>query len=133
MATGFRNLIVYQKACPTEGLQSFGRAFSLALDIYKTSKPFPKEELYGLTSQIRNCSRSVCANIGEGYRKRKYPAHFVSKMTDADMENSEIQVWLDFALSCEYISKIIYDDFNTRSEEVGRLLNYMIENPDKYK
>ncbi|MEI6854193.1 MAG: four helix bundle protein [Bacteroidota bacterium] len=121
MATGFRNLLVYQKA------------FSLAMDIYKASKAFPKDEQFGLISQIRNCSRSVCASIGEGYRKRKYPAHFVSKMTDSDMENSEIQVWLDFALFCEYIPKTMYDDFNARSEEIGRLLNYMIENPDKYK
>jgi len=121
MATGFRNLTVCKKA------------FSLAMDIFKASKKFPKEEQYGLTSQIRNCSRSVCASIGEGYRKRRYPAHFVSKMSDADMENSEIQVWLDFALACEYFSKEVYDDFITRSEEVGRLLNHTVENPDKYK
>jgi four helix bundle protein len=121
MATGFRNLTVYQKA------------FALAMDIYKTCKIFPKDELYGLTSQIRNCSRSVCSSIGEAYRKRKYPAHFVSKMSDADMENSGTQVWLDFALACEYISKKEYDGFLAKSEEVGRLLNHTIENPDKYK
>jgi four helix bundle protein len=121
MATGFRNLLVYKKA------------FSLAMDIYKTCKNFPKDEIYGLTSQIRNCTRSVCASIGEAYRKRQYPAHFVSKMSDADMENSETQVWLDFALACEYISKKEYDDYIARSEEVGRLLNHTIENPDKYK
>ena len=120
MTTGFRNLLVYKKA------------FALAVDIYKTSKGFPKEEQYGLTSQIRNCSRSVCASIGEGYRKRRYPAHFVSKITDSDMENSETQVWLDFALSFEYISKSIYEDFVSRAEEIGRLLNHMIENPGKY-
>ena len=121
MATGFRNLTVYKKA------------FALAMDIYKISKSFPKEEQYGLTSQIRNCSRSVCASIGEGYRKRRYPAHFVSKMSDSDMENSETQVWLDFALACEYILKIEYDDFIEKSEEIGRLLNHTIENPEKYK
>jgi len=121
MATGFRNLIAYKKA------------FALAMDIYKASKSFPKEEQFGLTSQIRNSSRSVCACIGEGYRKRRYPAHFVSKTTDADMENSETQVWFDFALACEFISKKNYDDFLERSEEIGRLLNHMIENPDKYK
>ncbi len=121
MATGFRNLTVYQKG------------FSLAMEIYITGKNFPKDEIYGLTSQIRNCSRSVCATIGEAYRKRRYPAHFVSKMTDADMENSETQVWLDFAFACEYISKETYDDFTAKSEEIGRLLNHAIENPDKYK
>lgn len=121
MATGFRNLAVYKKA------------FALAMDIYNISKKFPKDELYSLTSQIRRSSRSVCSNIGEGYRKRLYEAHFISKMTDSDMENSETQVWLDFALACEYITKEIFADFNERSEEIGRLLNHIIQNPAKYK
>lgn len=121
MATGFRNLTVYKKA------------FAHAMDIYHVSKKFPKEELYSLTTQIRKSSRSVCSNIGEGYRKRLYEAHFVSKISDSDMENTETQVWLDFALACEYISKEIFDDFNKRSEEIGRLLNHMIQNPEKYK
>ena len=76
----FRELEVYQKA------------FKLAMDIFRLTKSFPDEEKYGLTSQIRRSSRSVCSSIGEAYRKRKYPAHFVSKITDADMENSETQV-----------------------------------------
>ena len=121
MATGFRNLIVYKKA------------FVLAMDIYQVSKKFPKEELYSLTSQIRKSSRSVCSNIGEGYRKRLYEAHFVSKVSDADMENTETQVWLDFSLACEFITKEEFDDFNGRSEEIGRLLNHMITNPKRYK
>ena len=121
MATGFRNLAVYKKA------------FSLAMDIYHVSKKFPKDELYSLTSQIRRSSRSVCSNIGEGYRKRQYEAHFVSKMSDSDMENTETQVWLDFAFACEHITKEIFDDFNERSEEIGRLLNHMIQYPEKYK
>lgn len=116
----FRDLTVYKKA------------FELSMDIFRISKKFPEEEKYGLTSQIRRSSRSVCANVGEGYRKRKYEAHFVSKTTDADMENTETQVWLDFALACKYISKEIYDKFINQSEEVGRLLNHMIENPEKY-
>jgi len=121
MATGFRNLIVYKKA------------FALAMDIYHVSKEFPKEELYSLTSQIRKSSRSVCSNIGEGYRKRRYEAHFVSKISDSDMENTETQVWLDFAFACEYITKKVFDDLNERSEEIGRLLNHLIQNPEKYK
>ena len=121
MATGFRNLTVYKKA------------FALAMDIYNLSKRFPKDELYSLTTQIRKSSRSVCSNIGEGYRKRLYEAHFVSKISDSDMENTETQVWLDFALSCEYISKKSFDDFNNQSEEIGRLLNHMIQKPEKYK
>ena len=121
MATGFRNLTVYKKA------------FSLAMDIYSDSKKFPKEELYSLTNQIRKSSRSVCSNIGEGYRKRLYEAHFISKISDSDMENTETQVWLDFALACDYISKDVFDGFNKRSEEIGRLLNHIIQNPEKYK
>lgn len=117
----FKDLTVYKKA------------FELSMLIFKESKRFPDEEKFGLTSQIRRSSRSVCSNLGEGYRKRLYEAHFVSKCSDADMENSETQVWLDFALSCEYITKERMEDLNKRSEEVGRLLNHMIENPAKYK
>jgi len=117
----FRDLKVYQKA------------FKLAMDIFEITKSFPLEEKYGLTSQIRRSSRSVCSSIAEAYRKRKYPAHFISKTTDADMENSETQVWLDFSLSCKYINREIYKDYLIRSEEVGKMLNHMIENPQKYE
>ena len=123
MATGFRNLMYIIRQLPD----------ALAMDIYHISKKFPKDELYSLTNQIRRSSRSVCSNIGEGYRKRLYEAHFVSKISDSDMENTETQVWLDFSLACEYISKQKFDEFNERSEEVGRLLNHMIQNPKKYK
>ncbi|MCW3103591.1 MAG: Ribosomal protein [Bacteroidetes bacterium] len=117
----YRDLKVYQKA------------FDLSMLIFKESRNFPSEEKFGLTSQIRRSSRSVCSNVGEGYRKRIYPAHFVSKCSDADMENSETQVWLDFALACEYITKETYDDYFNRSEEIGRMINHMIENPERYK
>jgi four helix bundle protein len=117
----FRDLKVYQKA------------FKLAMDIFKMTKDFPEEEKYALTTQVRKSSRSVCSSIGEGYRKRKYQAHFVSKMTDSDMENSETQVWLDFSLSCKYINRDMYKEYFERSEEIGRMLNHMIENPEKYK
>ena len=121
MATGFRNLIVYKKA------------FTLAMDIFEFTKTFPKEERYCLISQIRNSSRSVCSNIGEGYRKRRYPAHFISKTSDADMENTETQVWLDFALACKYIDLEKFNHLNNRAEEIGKLLNHMIINSEKYK
>ena len=117
----FRDLNVYKKA------------FDLSMLIFKESKKFPNDEKFGLTSQIRRSSRSVCSNVGEGYRKRLYPAHFVSKCSDADMENSETQVWLDFALACEYIEKKQYDEYLKRSEEIGRMIGHMIENPEKYK
>ena len=117
----FKDLTVYKKA------------FSLAMEIYHLTKSFPKDELYSLTSQIRKSSRSVCSNIAEGYRKRLYPAHFVSKTSDADMENSETQVWIDFAFHCEYIDKKLKIDLEQKSQEIGRLLNHMIENPEKYQ
>lgn len=121
MAAGtFRDLTAYKKA------------FALAMDIFTLSKKFPAEEKYSLTDQIRRSSRSVCSNIGEAYRKRKYQAHFVSKSTDADMENTETRVWLDFALACGYIVKEVWDELEAKSEEVGKLLNHMIENPEKY-
>ncbi len=116
----FRELTVYKKS------------FALAMQIFKISKKFPPDEKYSLTSQICRSSRSVCSSIGEGYRKRQYQAHFVSKISDADMENSETQVWFDFALACEYINKITYDDILNQSEEIGKLLGHMINFPEKY-
>ncbi len=120
MSTGFRDLLAYQKG------------FALAMDIFEVSKQFPKEEKYSLIDQIRRSSRSVCSNLGECYRKRRYPAYFISKISDSDMENTETQVWIDFALSCKYIDEATYKDLLDRSEEVGKLLNYMIQNPDKF-
>jgi four helix bundle protein len=88
MVGSFRNLTVYKKA------------FSLAMEIFEITKLLPPEEKYELTSQIRRSSRAVCRAIGEGYRKRQYPKHFSSKMSDADMENTETQISLDFMKSC---------------------------------
>lgn len=114
------------------GLTVYKKAFKLTMDIFCESKSFPTGEKYDLTLQIRKSSRSVCACIGEAYRKRKYEAHFISKTTDADMENTETQVWFDFAVECEYLSEEKYNDFISRSEEIGRMLNHMIENPEQY-
>lgn len=102
------------------------------MEIYCITKKIPKEELYSLTNQIRKSSRSVCSNIAEGYRKRQYQAHFASKTSDADMENSETQVWIDFSLNCEYINEKTQKDLLKKSEEIGKLLNDMLQNPDKY-
>jgi four helix bundle protein len=120
MTSGFRNLTVYKKA------------FDLAMEIFIVTKKFPIEEKYALTDQIRRSSRAVCRAIGEGYRKRQYPKHFSSKMSDADMENTETQVSLDFALACQYISNEAYQNLLNKSEENGRMLHHMIENPEKY-
>lgn len=117
----YRDLLVYKKA------------FELAMDIFGITKKFPANENYALTDQIRRSSRSVCRAIGEGYRKRQYPKHFSSKMSDADMENTETQISLDFALSCEYISENEYNNLLNKSEEIGRILNHLVENPEKFK
>lgn len=113
-------------------LDGYKKGFALAMDIFEISKSFPKAETYALTDQIRRSSRSVCANISEAYRKRIYVKNWISKLTDSDGENSETQVWLEFAHSCEYINKETYSQLTKQSEEVGRLINYMISNPGKF-
>ncbi len=115
-----------------QDLLAYRKSFTLAMKIFDISKSFPKEEKYSLTDQIRRSSRSVSSNIAEAYRKRTYPKHFISKLTDSDAENSETQTWLEFALACKYIDKKSFDDFLNDSEEVGKLINYMINNPGKF-
>src|SRR3972149_4047166 len=91
-------------------LRVYQLAFESAVRIYETSKAFPAEERYSLTDQIRRSSRSVCANIAEAWRKRRYPKSFVSKLSDADTEATETTVWLDFALHFGYISKEVHTE-----------------------
>ena len=113
-------------------LLAYQKGFDLAMDIFKISKKFPSEERYSLTDQIRRSSRSVCANLAEAYRKRRYPNHFVSKLSDSDTENGETQTWLDFALACEYISLEEHRRLDDRAEEVAKLLVFMMNNPAKF-
>ena len=113
-------------------LLAYKKAFALAMKIYSISKSFPKEEKFSLTDQIRRSSRSTCANLAEAYRKRIYPKHFITKLTDSDGENSETVVWLDFALACDYLQKEEYESLYSESLEIGKLLNYMMNNPDKF-
>ena len=116
---GFRDMIVYQKA------------LEMAVRIFHLTKRFPKEEQFGLTSQVRNSSRSVCANFGEAYRRRRYKAHLVAKLTDSDPENSETQVQLDMAVACGYLTVEEVAPLIRLSEEVGFMLNALIEHPEK--
>lgn len=102
------------------------------MELFEISKNFPSEEKYGLTSQIRRSSRSVYSCIAEAYRKRMFEAHFVSKSTDADMENSETSVWIDTAFACNYINAETKNKLSNQVEEIGRMVNHMIENPEKY-
>ena len=119
-AEGFRDLKVYKLA------------FSLAMEIFYESKKFPPEERYSLTDQIRRASRSVLGNIGEGYRKKRYPKMFVSKLADADGEAIETQVWLDFAHACGYLSENRQLELRRGYEDVGRMLGGMIAHPERF-
>ena len=102
-------------------LLAFQKSFQLAMDIFKLSNSFPKEEKYSLTDQIRRSSRSVSVNIAEAYRKRRYVNHFISKLTDSDAENSETNVWLEFSLKCEYINIETNNNLNTKTIEINKL------------
>ena len=113
-------------------LLAYKKSFSLAMRIFEVTKTFPREETYYLNDQIRRSSRSVPVTIAEAYRKRIYPKHFHSKLTDSDSENSETQVWLEFAFACKYISDTIYQELTAEGSEIGKLINYMILNPEKF-
>ena len=117
---GFRGRRVYQLA------------FNLAMEIFKESKKFPLEERYSLTDQIRRASRSVASNIAEAYRKKRYPKVFVNKLSDADGEAAETQVWTDFAQACGYISAALQQKWIAGYEEIGRMLGGMIAHSDRF-
>ena len=115
-----------------QDLLAYKKSFALAMKIFEITQKFPKEETYSLTDQIRRSSRSVPVTIAEAYRKRICPKNFHSKLTDSDSENSETQVWLEFAFACKYISESIYQELTSESLEIGKLINYMILNPEKF-
>ena len=115
-----------------KGLEVYQKSFNLAMDIFLISRDFPSEEKYSLTDQIRRSSRSVCTNIGEAYRKRNYPKYFLNKISDCDAENTETQIWLDFAMECNYLDKNSYEELFSKSNEIGKILYYMINNPTKF-
>ena len=115
-----KDLTVYQKA------------YALAMEIFEASKGFPAEEKYSLIDQMRRSSRSVCTNIREAWAKRRYEAHFVSKLTDADGENGETETWLDFACDCEYLSKSDHAMLTEKCREVGAMLGSMINAPTSF-
>ena len=97
--------------------------------IFEISKMWPAEEKYSLTDQMRRSSRSVCGNIAESWRRRRYPAHFVSKLCDSDAEAAETEVWLNFALQCNYLKKIEYNELHDNYDHICRMLTKMITNP----
>ncbi|HHW59387.1 MAG: four helix bundle protein [Bacteroidales bacterium] len=113
-------------------LEVYQLAFTNAMEIFNLSNNFPRTELYSLTDQIRRSSRSVCANIAEAFRKRRYRKAFIAKLSDAESEAAETQVWLDFAFNCNYIDENIKDYLHLQYDFIiGKLVN-MINNSDKW-
>ena len=119
-AKSFRDLVVYQKAK------------SVAKAIFEMTKPFPKEEMYSLTDQMRRSSRSIGAQIAEAWAKRRYEKYFVSKLTDADGEQQETQHWIDTAEDCGYLEKEQAKNLNADLKEIGRMLNSMIDKANQF-
>ena len=113
-------------------LAAYAKAFDLAKEIHVISRDFPKEERYALTDQIRRSSRSICANLAEGYRKRRYPKHFISKVIDSYSECTETIVWLDFSMEFGYIDAQLHERLISQYDEVEKLLHYMEQNPAKF-
>jgi four helix bundle protein len=113
-------------------LNVYKEAYKLAMEIFHTSRQWPKEERYSITDQIRRSSRSVCTNLREAWAKRRYEAHFSMKLTDCDGENSETDTWLDFARDCEYLDEDDYSRLEKRCSKVGRMLGSMLKNPSPF-
>jgi len=117
---GYRELRVYRAA------------FDAAMDIFRLTQQFPPEERYSLTGQIRRSSRSVCANIAEAWRKRRYPAAFVAKLSDAESEAAETQVWLEFSLECGYLAAREVHALLDLYDKVQAQIVLMLNEPDKW-
>jgi len=113
-------------------LEVYKKACDLAMKIFTLSKKFPDEERFALTSQIRRSSRSVCLNLREAWAKRRYEAHFISKLTDCDGENSETDSSLDFARDCGFLNLEEHRDLTLMSQEVGKMLGSMMKNPGPF-
>ena len=120
LAKNFRDLDVYKLA------------FATAMEIFEISKKFPADEKYSLTDQIRRSSRSVCANIAEGWRKRRYMAVFINKLSDSAQEAAETQSWLDFALSCKYIDKATLARLDEQYEHIFAMLATMEQKAESF-
>jgi four helix bundle protein len=113
-------------------LEVYKKAYALAMDVFKASKTFPDDERYALTSQIRRSSRSVSMNLREAWAKRRYEAHFVSKLTDCDGECNETDTSLDFAKDCGYITEERHKALASMNREIGKMLGAMIGHPKPF-
>ena len=112
-------------------LEVYRKAFQAAMDIFTKSETFPKKEMYSLTDQLRRSSRSVCANLAEAWRKRRYRDAFIAKLSDCESEAAETQVWIEFAVKCGYFPRDEAVALYRSYDEVLRMLVTMINNPDR--
>ena len=113
-------------------LNVYQKGYELAMEVFKLSEKFPAEERFALTSKIRRSSRSICLNLREAWAKRRYEAHFVSKLTDCDGENSETDTSLDFARDCSYITVLQHAHLTAICSEIGKMLGSMLKNPGPF-
>ena len=113
-------------------LDVYTRSFEAAMRIFELTKAFPKEEVYSLTDQIRRCARSVSANITEAWRKRRYRAAFISKLSDSEGEAAETQTWLHFSVRCGYMTRAIGAELFREYNAILGMLVRMIVNPDPW-
>jgi four helix bundle protein len=113
-------------------LDVYRMAFEAAMEIYFISKGFPSEEKYSLTDQIRRSSRAVCANLSEGWRKRRYKAVFINKLSDSAQEAAETQTWLEFALKCGCIDDEVFHKLDEQYEHIFAMLNTMEKKADAF-
>ena len=113
-------------------LRVFQLSFESGMEVFKISKIFPKEEIYSLTDQIRRSSRSVSGNIAEAFRKRRYPKSFIAKLSDSEGEAAETQVWLDYALACDYIAKETHLSLNDKYDHIIAMIVNMTSKPENW-
>ena len=113
-------------------MEVFKRAFEAAMGVFEQSKAFPREEAYSLTDQMRRSSRSVAANITEAWRKRRYEAAFISKLSDAETEAAETQTWIQFAVRCGYLPREQAVTLHREYDEIISMLVAMIKHPDRW-
>ena len=113
-------------------LDVYKKAFDAAMELFRLSKEFPREETYSLTDQVRRSSRSVCANLAEAWRKRRYEAAFIAKLCDSEGEAAETQTWIQFAVSCEYVDRDKAADLYRVYDEIIGMLVSMISKPQQW-
>ena len=113
-------------------LDVYKKAYALSMEIFNLSKKWPADEKYSLTDQIRRSSRSVCSNLREAWAKRRYEAHFISKLSDCDGKNSETDTWLDYANDCGYMDAKKHEELTAEVKQIGKMFGSMLRNPKPF-